>query len=186
MVVGDADDASEATLIVRINTICQFWSGLCRTCAGSGCSPTRRCERDLLDMLCARLEQLMRHEEGRDLVTLQHKFVVVWKGGSEVCAPPPHFYFFPRVMSMIMFAANARFHAGRVRPPRRALRNGTHRWPAVRSSCSTGEHSTVVQVHFKKIWYCDSEKIWGRKNVCICNCLEMYNGLNVVNCCLHA
>ena len=132
MVVGGADDASEATLIVRINTICQFWSGLCRTCAGSGCSPTRRCERDLLDMLCARLEQLMRHEEGRDLVTLQHKFVVVWKGGSEVCAPPPHFYFFPRVMSMIMFAANARFHAGRVRPPRRALRNGTHRWPAVR------------------------------------------------------
>ena len=49
---------------------------------------------DLFDMLCARLERLMLHEEGeRDLVTLQHKFV---KGELEVCAPPSHFYFPPK------------------------------------------------------------------------------------------
>jgi hypothetical protein len=40
---------------------------------------------NLLDTLCARLETLMRYEQGeRDLVMLQHKFVVEWKDGSEV------------------------------------------------------------------------------------------------------
>ena len=42
--VVTANDASEATLIVRINAICQFSSASCRTCAGSGSSRTRRCE----------------------------------------------------------------------------------------------------------------------------------------------
>ena len=40
---------------------------------------------NLLDTLCAQLETLMKYEEGeRDLVMLQHKFVVEWKDGSEV------------------------------------------------------------------------------------------------------
>lgn len=40
--------------------------------------------RNLLDTLCARLEQLMAYNEGeRDLIMLQHKFVVEWKDGSE-------------------------------------------------------------------------------------------------------
>lgn len=40
--------------------------------------------RNLLDTLCARLEQLMAYDEGeRDLIMLQHKFVVEWKDGSE-------------------------------------------------------------------------------------------------------
>lgn len=44
---------------------------------------------NLLDTLCARLETLMRYEEGeRDLVMLQHKFVVEWKDGREVRSFP--------------------------------------------------------------------------------------------------
>lgn len=40
---------------------------------------------NLLDTLCAQLETLMKYEEGeRDLVMLQHKFIVEWKDGSEV------------------------------------------------------------------------------------------------------
>ena len=39
---------------------------------------------NLLDTLCARLEKLMAYEQGeRDLVILQHKFVVEWADGKE-------------------------------------------------------------------------------------------------------
>lgn len=39
---------------------------------------------NLLDTLCARLEKLMAYgEDERDLIMLQHKFVVEWKDGSE-------------------------------------------------------------------------------------------------------
>ena len=41
--------------------------------------------KNLLDTLCAQLEGLMRYEQGeRDLVILQHKFVVEWADGTEV------------------------------------------------------------------------------------------------------
>ena len=46
---------------------------------------------NLLDTLCARLEKLMAYEPGeRDLVMLQHKFVVERADGTEVrgCALP--------------------------------------------------------------------------------------------------
>lgn len=44
---------------------------------------------NLLDTLCARLEVLMKYEEGeRDLVMLQHKFVVEWEDGREVSRVP--------------------------------------------------------------------------------------------------
>ena len=40
----------------------------------------------LLDTLCARLEKLMSFGAGeRDLVMLQHKFVVEWEDGNMVC-----------------------------------------------------------------------------------------------------
>ena len=40
---------------------------------------------NLLDTLCARLESLMKYEQGeRDLVMLQHKFVVEWADKTEV------------------------------------------------------------------------------------------------------
>lgn len=40
---------------------------------------------NLLDTLCARLEGLMKYEQGeRDLVMLQHKFIVEWADGSVV------------------------------------------------------------------------------------------------------
>jgi hypothetical protein len=40
---------------------------------------------NLLDTLCAQLEKLMKYEPGeRDLVMLQHKFVVEWKDGKQV------------------------------------------------------------------------------------------------------
>lgn len=40
---------------------------------------------NLLDTLCARLEGLMKYEAGeRDLVMLQHKFVVEWQDGKTV------------------------------------------------------------------------------------------------------
>jgi len=39
---------------------------------------------NLLDTLCARLETLMKYEEGeRDLVMLQHKFIVEWDNGGQ-------------------------------------------------------------------------------------------------------
>jgi hypothetical protein len=41
--------------------------------------------KNLLDTLCAQLEGLMKYEQGeRDLVMLQHKFVVEWADGTEV------------------------------------------------------------------------------------------------------
>ena len=41
---------------------------------------------NLLDTLCARLEPLMKfNEDERDLVILQHKFVVEWADGKTVC-----------------------------------------------------------------------------------------------------
>lgn len=46
---------------------------------------------NLLDTLCARLEDIMAFEPGeRDLVLLQHKFVVEWPSGEEVSYRLPH------------------------------------------------------------------------------------------------
>jgi len=87
-----ANDSNEANLIARVKQICNFssesesqriisglrWIGLFSTeiiAVRNG---------NLLDTLCARLEGLMKYEQGeRDLVMLQHKFTVVWKDGKE-------------------------------------------------------------------------------------------------------
>lgn len=48
---------------------------------------------NLLDTLCARLETLMAYGPGeRDLVMLQHKFVVEWADGKTVRALVRHYF----------------------------------------------------------------------------------------------
>ncbi|EJF61964.1 saccharopine dehydrogenase [Dichomitus squalens] len=85
-----AQDANESTLVARVREICAFpdegeahrivsglrWIGLF--------SQEKATVRDgnLLDTLCAQLETLMAYEPGeRDLVILQHKFIVEWADG---------------------------------------------------------------------------------------------------------
>jgi hypothetical protein len=86
-------DISLSALIARIKQVCNFpsdseserivsglrWIGMFsaeKVVVRSG---------NLLDTLCGRLEGLMKYEQGeRDLVMLQHKFIVEWKDGKEV------------------------------------------------------------------------------------------------------
>ncbi|KAI0704764.1 saccharopine dehydrogenase [Earliella scabrosa] len=87
-----AADASESTLVAKVQEICKFpdegesrriisglkWIGLF--------SSEKAAIRDgnLLDTLCAQLETLMAYAPGeRDLVMLQHKFVVEWADGKQ-------------------------------------------------------------------------------------------------------
>ncbi|KAL4246140.1 spermidine/spermine synthase family protein [Abortiporus biennis] len=85
-----AADASENTLIARIKELVKFpdefeaariisgirWLGLFSQ------EKVKPRAANLLDTLCAQLETLMFYEEGeRDLVMLQHKFVVEWADG---------------------------------------------------------------------------------------------------------
>jgi saccharopine dehydrogenase (NADP+, L-glutamate forming) len=47
---------------------------------------------NLLDTLCAHLSTVLSYAPGeRDLVVLQHKFVVEWQNGDTVCHPPSPF-----------------------------------------------------------------------------------------------
>ncbi|KAH0835435.1 Saccharopine dehydrogenase-domain-containing protein [Lanmaoa asiatica] len=87
-----ANDASESSLISHIKSVCKFpnesestriisgfrWIGMFST---EKVAPRGK---NLLDTLCTRLEGLMKYEQGeRDLVMLQHKFVVEWADGTE-------------------------------------------------------------------------------------------------------
>jgi hypothetical protein len=46
--------------------------------------------KNLLDTLCTHLSSLLSYAPGeRDLVMLQHKFVVEWQDGNTVCHPHP-------------------------------------------------------------------------------------------------
>ena len=80
-------------MIARIKEICNFpsvseseriisglrWIGLLSS------EPVKPRAGNLLDTLCAQLETLMKYDQGeRDLVMLQHKFVVEWADGTEV------------------------------------------------------------------------------------------------------
>ncbi|KAJ7632296.1 saccharopine dehydrogenase [Roridomyces roridus] len=87
-----ANASDEATLVARVKQVCSFPSDAESTRIISGLrwigmfsSETVSVRSgNLLDTLCARLEGLMKYEEGeRDLVMLQHKFVVEWKDGKE-------------------------------------------------------------------------------------------------------
>jgi spermidine synthase / saccharopine dehydrogenase (NADP+, L-glutamate-forming) len=79
-----------STLVAKIKQVCQFpdeaeatriisglrWIGLFSQ------EKVKPRQGNLLDMLCAQLETLMKYERGeRDLVMLQHKFVVEWADG---------------------------------------------------------------------------------------------------------
>lgn len=47
--------------------------------------PATICERNVFDTLCHRLSKLLSFQPGeRDLVLLQHKFVVEWKDGKKM------------------------------------------------------------------------------------------------------
>lgn len=87
-----ANDANESTLVEHLKAICKFpneaettriisgfrWIGLF-----SSEKVTPRAG-NLLDTLCGQLEKLMQYEANeRDLVMLQHKFVVEWADGTE-------------------------------------------------------------------------------------------------------
>ncbi|PFH45620.1 hypothetical protein AMATHDRAFT_8912 [Amanita thiersii Skay4041] len=87
-----AKDASQAALVERVKEVCKFpnesesnriisglrWIGLFST------EKVKPRAGNLLDTLCAQLETLMKYEENeRDLVMLQHKFVVEWQDGTE-------------------------------------------------------------------------------------------------------
>ncbi|GJJ14450.1 hypothetical protein Clacol_008714 [Clathrus columnatus] len=87
-----ANEATEPTLISRIDALVGFPSPSERTRILSGLrwiglfSSQKAVVRqgNLLDTLCARLEELMKYEPGeRDLVMLQHKFIVEWADGRE-------------------------------------------------------------------------------------------------------
>lgn len=80
-----------STLVARVKELCQFpneaesrriisglkWIGLFTN------EPATVRDGTLLDTLCARLEVLMKYEDGeRDLVMLQHKFIVEWADGT--------------------------------------------------------------------------------------------------------
>ncbi|KAG5644355.1 hypothetical protein DXG03_008652 [Asterophora parasitica] len=88
-----AADAEESTLVARVKELGAFpdeseasrivsglrWIGLF---SQEENVVTRA--HNLLDTLCGRLETLMKYEEGeRDLVMLQHKFIVEWADGTE-------------------------------------------------------------------------------------------------------
>ncbi|KAF8964129.1 spermidine synthase [Flammula alnicola] len=87
----NAADATETTLISRIKDLCKFpneaeanriisglrWIGLLSP------APLTPRAGNLLDTLCAQLETLMAYGPGeRDLVMLQHKFVIEWADGT--------------------------------------------------------------------------------------------------------
>ena len=82
-----------STLIAKVKELCAFpdaseshriisglkWLGLFST------EKVKPRDGNLLDTLCARMENLMKFEEGeRDFVMLQHKFVVEYPDGKQV------------------------------------------------------------------------------------------------------
>jgi saccharopine dehydrogenase (NADP+, L-glutamate forming) len=88
----EANSSSETDLVGKIDQLCNFSSSDEREKILSGLrwiglfsdqAPT--VHGNLLDTLSARLEKLCSFQPGeRDLVMLQHKFVVEWKDGSKV------------------------------------------------------------------------------------------------------
>ncbi|KAH7925983.1 hypothetical protein BV22DRAFT_1010079 [Leucogyrophana mollusca] len=87
-----AGDSSESALVSHVKIVCKFPNDAESTRIISGfrwiglfsLEKVIPRGRNLLDTLCARLEILMKYEKGeRDLVMLQHKFIVEWADGTE-------------------------------------------------------------------------------------------------------
>ncbi|KAI9767926.1 MAG: hypothetical protein M1840_005419 [Geoglossum simile] len=84
-----ANSADESSLISRIEGVCNFPTKAERDRIISGLrwmgilsSQRATVRKNLLDTLCTKLEKLMSFQPGeRDLVMLQHKFVVEWSDG---------------------------------------------------------------------------------------------------------
>lgn len=91
-----AQDPSESALVSRVKELCQFpneaeseriISGLRWVGLFSSEQATVHGE-NLLDTLCAQLKKELSYQPGeRDLVMLQHKFVVEWHNGRKVANP---------------------------------------------------------------------------------------------------
>lgn len=90
--VTGADDSTESSLLANISKKCNFPSEAERNRITSGMrtfglfSSEKATIRggNLLDTLCGQLEKLLSFQPGeRDLVMLQHKFVVEWKDGKK-------------------------------------------------------------------------------------------------------
>ncbi|KAI8288736.1 Saccharopine dehydrogenase [Colletotrichum sp. SAR11_57] len=88
----NSEDFDEKALINRTEELCDFTSNAERKDIIEGLrwiglfsDKPATLRGNLLDTLCAELEKLMSFQPGeRDLVMLQHKFVVEWKDGSKV------------------------------------------------------------------------------------------------------
>ncbi|KAF9029242.1 spermine synthase [Hymenopellis radicata] len=85
-----AEDSTESILVAKVRTICKFPNDNEATRIISGLkwmglfSSERITLRggNLLDTLCAHFEVLMKYKQGeRDLIMLQHKFIVEWADG---------------------------------------------------------------------------------------------------------
>ncbi|KAL0948362.1 hypothetical protein HGRIS_010944 [Hohenbuehelia grisea] len=85
-----ANSSDEQSLVSHVKSVCNFPSESEATRIISGLrwiglfssETVKPRGGNLLDTLCAQLEDLMQYEEGeRDLVMLQHKFIVEWKDG---------------------------------------------------------------------------------------------------------
>lgn len=99
--ISQASSSSEADLIKKIDEICTFATSSERDDIVSGLrwmglfsDETPAVQENLLDTLSAQLAILCSFQPGeRDLVMLQHKFVVEWKDGSEVRNPFQNIYY---------------------------------------------------------------------------------------------
>jgi saccharopine dehydrogenase (NADP+, L-glutamate forming) len=88
----EAVDTSEAELLAKVNQLCRFQGPSEREAVVSGLrwiglfsDSVAPVQDNLLDTLSAHLDKLCKFQPGeRDLVMLQHKFVVEWKDGKTV------------------------------------------------------------------------------------------------------
>lgn len=99
-----AASSSETDLLAKADELCHFSSSVERNEVVSGLrwmglfsNKVPAMQGNLLDTLSAELASLCSFQPGeRDLVMLQHKFVVEWKDGSTVSAFPQHIAPSPR------------------------------------------------------------------------------------------
>lgn len=135
-----------SSLISSIKSICKFpsesessriisglrWIGLFSS------EKVKPCGGNLLDTLCAQLETLMKYEDGeRDLVMLQHKFIVEWADGS-VVRLLQHSFTTPHCSDVFANLANPHIYTGGIWRPIGSFRDGAHSWFTMRDSDATG------------------------------------------------
>lgn len=130
-------DTTYSTLVTKVKALCKFpndaestriisglrWIGLFSS------EKVKPRAGNLLDTLCAQLETLMKYDEGeRDLVMLQHKFIVEWSDGSEVYFLSAIFNTSVRVANGLLTAANVDLDFGGIWFTIGSLRHGFDCW----------------------------------------------------------